>query len=198
MSLHSLGHLTFKADSPDRLLAIRQNVNVDFSKQCLSYMYSLRFTVSLSGNLEVRRGGESRALSSCSGTRLWPFHVDDWFRCGEEGEEGSGLGLCPLITLYYHTGGIYHQTPKASVHGGTVKPISSLTCNPSRSTKSSIVECYHIHFLQREGGCSREKVAVWGDCRMSPWKAFCDPFFNFIQSLSPLWRWYHIRPSTQT
>lgn len=59
---------------------------------------------------------ESWALSSCSSTTLRPFHADDWFRCGEEGEERSGSGLCPLITLHYHTGGIYHQTPKASVH----------------------------------------------------------------------------------
>lgn len=60
---------------------------------------------------------EARALSSCSSTTLWPFHADDWFRCGERGEERSGSGLCPLITLHYRTGGIYHQTPKASVQG---------------------------------------------------------------------------------
>lgn len=64
---------------------------------------------------EVCSPEASRAISSYSKT--WPFHVDDWFRYSEEGEEGSGFGLCPLIILYYHTGGIYHQTPKASVHG---------------------------------------------------------------------------------
>lgn len=67
---------------------------------------------------ESRVGKEKAwALSSCSSTTLWPFHADDWFRCGEQGEERSGSGLCPLITLHYRTGGIYHQTPKASVRG---------------------------------------------------------------------------------
>lgn len=65
-----------------------------------------------------RAGNEKAwALSSCSSTTLWPFHADDWFRCGEQGEERSGSRLCPLITLHYRTGGIYHQTPKASVRG---------------------------------------------------------------------------------
>lgn len=70
--------------------------------------------------LRTKQGGGRESwssLSSCSTTTLWPFHADDWFRCGEQGEERSGSGLCPLITLHYHTGGIYHQTPKASVRG---------------------------------------------------------------------------------
>lgn len=123
---------------------------------------------------------KSWAPSSCSGTRLWHFHADDWFRCGEKREEVSGFGLCPLITLYYHTGGIYHQTPKASVHGGTLKPISSLTCNPSRSTKSSTAECYHIHFLCKSGMFpwktkkqrTERKRGVW-----NPWKPLSCIFF---------------------
>lgn len=36
---------------------------------------------------------------------------------------------------------------------GTLKPISSLTCNPSRSTKNSNVERYHIYFL-----CKRRRI----------------------------------------
>ena len=39
---------------------------------------------------------------------------------------------------------------------GTLKPISSLTCNPSRSTKSSLVERYHIHFLYQRGMLHRK------------------------------------------
>lgn len=138
--------------------------------------------------------GESWAPSSCSSTRLWPFHVDDGFRCGVEGEEGSGFGLRPLITLYYHTGGIYHQTPKASVHGGTLKPISSLTCNPSSSTKSSIVERHHIHFLCKRGMFQRKSKRqrtereggglerLWDKSFQSPW----DIFSYLIRCHSPV------------
>ena len=45
-----------------------------------------------------------------------------------------------------------HLSPntKGSSPWGTLKPISSLTCNPSSSIKSSIVERYHIHFLCTE------------------------------------------------
>lgn len=139
---------------------------------------------------------KSWAPSSCSGTRLWHFHADDWFRCGEKREEVSGFGLCPLITLYYHTGGIYHQTPKASVHGGTLKPISSLTCNPSRSTKSSTAECYHIHFLCKSGMFpwktkkqrTERKRGVW-----NPWKPLSCIFFYPIQCHSLVWCGSHSR-----
>lgn len=68
---------------------------------------------------------------------------------------------------------------------GTLKPISSLTCNPSRSTKSSIVECYHIHFLCKRGMFRRKskrprterKGGVWRDFGISPWKALCGIVF---------------------
>lgn len=59
---------------------------------------------------------------------------------------------------------------------GTLKPISSLTCNPSRSTESSAVECYHIHLFCERGMFGRKvkrqrtekKGEVWGDFEISP------------------------------
>lgn len=103
------------------------------------------------------RKGRSWALSSCSSTRLWPFHVDDWFRCSEEGEEGSGFGLCPLITLYYHTGGIYHQTPKASVHGEHWNQSRRLHAIHPGPRKAALLSATTSIFSVR-GGCSKEKV----------------------------------------
>lgn len=62
---------------------------------------------------------------------------------------------------------------------GTLKPISLLTCNPSRSRKNRIVEFYHIHFLC-EGTFRGERTAgtevVWRDFRIRPWKV--PPFFQ--------------------
>lgn len=56
-----------------------------------------------------------------------------------------------------------HLSPntKGSAPQGTLKPISSLTYNPSRPRKNRIVESYHIHFLC-ERGCSevREQRAL--------------------------------------
>lgn len=77
---------------------------------------SLVFVVNLGAILALLNGKKEKGsvLSSCSGSGLQLFHADDWFRCSEEGEEGSDFGLCPLITLHYRTGGIYHQTPKAA------------------------------------------------------------------------------------
>lgn len=51
-----------------------------------------------------------------------------------------------------------HLSPntKGSAPQGTLKPISSLTCNPSRSRKNRIVESYHIHFHYARG-CSEER-----------------------------------------
>lgn len=51
-----------------------------------------------------------------------------------------------------------HLSPntKGSAPRGTLKPISSLTCNPSRSRKNRIVESYHIHFHYARG-CSEER-----------------------------------------
>lgn len=70
-----------------------------------------------------------------------------------------------------------HLSPntKGSAPQGTLKPISSLTCNPSRSRKNRIVESYHIHFLC-ERGCSEEHrtagtKVVWRDFGICPWKA---------------------------
>lgn len=60
-----------------------------------------------------------------------------------------------------------HLSPNTKGFGpqGTLKPISALTCNPSRSTKSSIVECNHIHFLCKRGRRGGKKVKgreQWG------------------------------------
>lgn len=51
-----------------------------------------------------------------------------------------------------------HLSPntKGSAPQGTLKPISPLTCNPSRSRKNRIVESYHIHFRCKRG-CSKER-----------------------------------------
>lgn len=100
--------------------------------------------------------GDTEALSSCSG-RLWSFHVDDWFRCAEEGKEGSGCGLCPLITLYYHTGGIYHQTPKASVHGEHWNQSLRLHAIHPGPRKAALLSATTSIYSVR-GGCSQEKV----------------------------------------
>lgn len=74
-----------------------------------------------------------------------------------------------------------HLSPntKGCAPQGTLKPISPLTSNPSRSRKNRIVESYHIHFLC-EGTFWGEKTAgtevVWRDFRVCPCKVL--PFFQ--------------------
>lgn len=87
------------------------------------------------------------ALSNWCGSRLWPFHGDDWFRYSEEAEEGWGFGLCLLITLRYHTGSIYHQTPKASVWEENCNQSNRLHAIHPAPPKSSSVGSHHVHFV---------------------------------------------------
>lgn len=101
------------------------------------------------------------ALSSCSSTTLWPFHADDWFRCGEQGEERSGSGLCPLITLHYRTGGIYHQTPKASVRGEHWNQSLRLHAIHPGPRKAALWSATTSIFSVREGG-GAEGARGWG------------------------------------
>lgn len=105
---------------------------------------------------EVCSPEASRAISSYSKT--WPFHVDDWFRYSEEGEEGSGFGLCPLIILYYHTGGIYHQTPKASVHGEHWNQSHRLHAIHLGPQKTAMLSATTFIFSVRGEGYSKEKA----------------------------------------
>lgn len=91
--------------------------------------------------------GVSVALSNWFSSRLWPFHVDDWFRYSEEAEEGRGFGLCLLITLRYHTGSIYHQTPKASVWEENCNQSNRLYAIHPAPPKSDSVGSHHIHFV---------------------------------------------------
>lgn len=84
-----------------------------------------------------------------------------------------------------------HLSPnsKGCAPQGTLKPISPLTCNPSRPRKNRIVESYHIHFLC-EGTFRGERTAgtevVWRDFRMRPWKVpiFFQMTFTFLNWLS--------------
>lgn len=84
-----------------------------------------------------------------------------------------------------------HLSPntKGCAPQGTLKPISSLTCNPSRSRKNRIVESYHIHFLC-EGMFRGERTAgtdvVWRDFRICPWKVppFFQMTFTFLEWIS--------------
>lgn len=106
--------------------------------------------------LRTKQGGGRESwspLSSCSTTTLWPFHADDWFRCGEQGEERSGSGLCPLITLHYRTGGIYHQTPKASVRGEHWNQSLRLHAIHPGPRKAALWSATTSIFSVRERGC---------------------------------------------
>lgn len=177
--------------------------NAGVSKRGSICIYCVSKGVPRPSLLSRSEEGASRAPSSCSGTRLWPFHVDDWFGCSEEGEEGSGFGLCPLITLYYHTGGIYHQTPKASVQGEHWNQSPRLHAIHPGPRKAALSSASTSIFSVR-GGCSREKVGgkeqrgkegfeVRGKSLESP---LCLVFFfffsfHFIQCCSLLWCWCH-------
>lgn len=70
---------------------------------------------------------------------------------------GRGFGLCPLITLYYHTGGIYHQTPKASVHGEHWNQSHRLHAIHPGPQKAALLNATTSIFPVR-GGCSKEKL----------------------------------------
>lgn len=90
-----------------------------------------------------------------------------------------------------------HLSPntKGSAPQGTLKPISSLTCNPSRSRKNRIVESYHIHFFLREGMFRGERTAgtkvVWRDFGICPWKAIppLTPPFLFFKMTDDALHW---------
>lgn len=128
------------------------------SWQCLIYLYLQCFKVSLTA-ISALLKWEKRELSSKQlfqhKTVAFPCRWLIQVRWGRRG----GIRLWALSVNHTALPHRRHLSPNTKGFGpwGTLKPISSLTCNPSRSTKSSIVECYHIHFLCKRG-CSKEKV----------------------------------------
>lgn len=154
---------------------------------CFIYLYSLCFKMSLtaiSALLKCRR----RVLSSKQlfqhKTVAFPCRWLIQVRCGGRG----GIRLWAVSVNHTVLPHRRHLSPntKGFSPGGTLKPISSLTCNPSRSTKSSLVERYHIHFLCKRGMFQRKsrrqrterKGGFWRDFGISPWEALCVFFLS--------------------
>lgn len=125
---------------------------------------------------EKRNGFSSKQLFGLK-TAAFPCR---WLIQVQRGGRG-GLRLWALSVNHTALPHRRHLSPntKGCAPQGTLKPISSLTCNPSGSSKNRIVESYHIHFLC-EGTFRGERAAgtevEWRDFRICPWKV--PPFFQ--------------------
>lgn len=116
----------------------------------------------------VKQGGEGEGLSS---KQLFQHHTVA-FPCRWLIQvRRAGRGEIRLWALSVNHTALPHRrhlspNTKGFSPGGTLKPISALTRNPSRPTKSSIVERHHIHFLckrEREGGAREREEGGGGE-----------------------------------
>lgn len=119
--------------------------------------------VGLKWVLGTKQGGERESLSS---KQLFQHHTVA-FPCRWLIQvRRAGRGEIRLWALSVNHTALPHRrhlspNTKGFSPGGTLKPISALTRNPSRSTKSSIVERHHIHFLCKRGDVGERGTGGW-------------------------------------